>query len=141
MTPEEQQQLYMAAFQYANKLQNEKLESVGVWYKVLRSQLTNEQLKKLEGDKDQVLQNRKRSEQLKKLLSLQRKLGLNAVQREKVLKWLALEKNANLDFVAICKSAITAEELANVFTPKQLKVLQEPFAQPIVVMPTGIDQF
>ena len=109
-----------------------------VWRKVLRAQLTAEQSKRIEEDKQKVEANQSRTQQLKILLRLQRKLGLTGKQRNALSEWIKEKKQSQFDFATIWKSLASVDDNQIPFTATQRKLLAQPLGPAdLANIPTG----
>lgn len=133
LTMQELQVLHQEVYTFASTVNTNSNNAGGVWKKVLHSQLSSEQTKKMAEDERMVVANKQRTKQMHLLLSLQRRLGLNASQRLKISQWLALEKREQLDFPAICKAIAQTSELVEILSETQIKTLTSPPAKAIII--------
>jgi hypothetical protein len=139
MNPMEMQEYYQKIFTFASELNSPKNVNAGVWHKVLKGQLTDEQRAKIVQDETKIAMIKLRAKRLRSVLSLQRKLGLTAKQRSKIDEWMQKADRLDLDFPSLCKAVAISPELSSVFTPVQLKSLESPLPKAIIVAPMQAD--
>jgi hypothetical protein len=123
MSIEQFQIIQQNVMMYANSVNTEPVASKEFWRKVLRSQLTQDQLERIAKDKEQVDANKARTSRLHAMLLLQRKLGLTEKQRVLIEPWIAAQSINDLRPNVLLKTFAGATEL-NALTEKQRATLK-----------------
>lgn len=133
MTPQMLQEMQQRVWQFASSLESKTTDHNAIWHKVLKSQLTKEQLKLIDFDDAKKQANRNRTIYLKHLLSFQRKLGLSSNQRLKLEEWLKRDDYLHLDFQKLCFELSDSADVAEILNPGQMNALKESSTIPMAI--------
>jgi len=142
MTIQDFQRIQQEVSLFAQKVNSNQSDGNEFWRKIMRAQLTKEQLAKLDDEKRASEENRLKTKRMHHLLSLQRKLGLDTKQRTIISEWLDSEDITSTDFVLVWNLLMKSKDVVETLTPYQRKVLQKPLTPVTPVRPVmNMDPF